>query len=95
MAGSYDFNAHTILRGFVPTMPPDPLLAEVGFQPGPAGANTWLVEPFDESVFPDTVSVEGLTIVSALQAYLDLKGHSERSDEAAEALRPLVLRDHG
>jgi len=89
------FAGHRLSTVFVPSMPPDPLLAEVGFQPGPAGANTWLVEPFDESVFLDTVSVEGLSFVSALQAYLDLKGHPERSDEAAEALRPLVLRDHG
>jgi hypothetical protein len=86
------FAGHRLSTLFVPNMPPDPVLSQMGFQPGPTGANAWLVEPFDAWVFLDTVSVEGVTFVSPLQAYLDLKGHPERSDEAADALRPLVLR---
>lgn len=74
---------------FVPSIPPAPVLSEAGLQPGPIGANAWLVEPFDACVFLDTVSVEEVTFVSPLQAYLDLKDHPERSDEAADALRPL------
>ena len=89
------FAGHRLSTLFVPSIPSAPVLSEAGFQPGPIGANTWLVEPFDRSVFQDTVSEEGVTFVSPLQAYLDLKGHPERSDEAARALRPLVLRVEG
>jgi hypothetical protein len=89
------FAGHRLSTLFVPSIPPAPILSEAGLQPGPIGANTWLVEPFDRSVFQDTVSEEGVTFVSPLQAYLDLKGNPERSDEAARALRPLVLRAEG
>gem|GEM_PF-4192249 len=54
------------------------------------GAFVWLVFPRDEGVFHGVQEVDGVRCVHPVQVYVDLKGHPERADEAAEHL----LREH-
>ena len=69
------------------------LLANIGFREESRGANTWLVIPNDEGVFDGASEVEGIRCVHPVQAYLDLKDHPERAQEAAAELRSgLLLR---
>ena len=63
------------------------LKEELGFYEEARGANTWLVVPNDEGVFDGPEVVDGIRCVHPVQAYVDLKGHPERSKEAGEALR--------
>ncbi|MCY4623945.1 MAG: hypothetical protein OXC99_02955 [Chloroflexi bacterium] len=75
---------------------PSPAVAEaLGFQEEPRGANVWLVVPNDNGVFAGASLVDGVRAVHPVQAYLDLKGHPERSAEAADALRRLILQGGG
>ena len=53
----------------------------------PHGANLWLVVPNDAGVFHGAAEKDGIHCVHPVQAYFDLKGHSERASEAAERLR--------
>ena len=55
------------------------------------GANLWLLEPNDAGVYEGAEERNGLRCVSAVQTYMDLKGHAERAKEAAEALRRRLL----
>ena len=67
------------------------LLKKIGFREEEAGANVWLVLPNDEGVFLGEEEREGVRCVSPVQACLDLKGHPERAEEAAERLREQYL----
>ncbi len=70
------------------TQPPSrDLASSLSFREGERGANTWLVVPNDDGVFDGSGSVDGIRCVHPVQVYLDLKGHPERSAEAAENLR--------
>jgi hypothetical protein len=51
------------------------------------GANVQLVAPNDPGVFADGHEIEGLPIVSPVQAYVDLRTLPERAAEAADHLR--------
>jgi hypothetical protein len=63
------------------------VLDPVGFRETDQGANVWLVLPNDTGVFQGRSAIDGVTCVSAVQTYLDLKAHPERAREAAEELR--------
>jgi hypothetical protein len=67
----------------------DPYLAadRVGLRRNDRGANVQLIVPDDAGVFAGAKVIDGLTCVSAVQAYLDLKHLPERAAEAAENLR--------
>lgn len=96
LGAAWYYNQHAAFRLcalYVTPLPDEQRLADSGFRHVDSGANVWLIEPADESVFKDVRSADGLPYVSPLQAYLDLKGHPERAEEAAEVLRPVVL--HG
>ena len=67
------------------------LMADLGFREEPRGANTWLVVPNDEGVFHGASQMDEVWCVHPVQAYLDLKGHPERAQEAADELRNLLL----
>lgn len=69
------------------------LLEGLGARSVEAGENAWLVEPNDPGVYDGAQEHDGIRCVSAIQAYLDLKGHAERAKEAAEALRGRVFRE--
>ncbi len=51
------------------------------------GENVWLIVPNDEGVFHGVADNEGVPCVLPVQTWLDLAGHPERSEEAAEHLR--------
>jgi hypothetical protein len=75
---------------------PDPeILSELGFRETGSGANVWLVVAKDPGVFDGREKREEIWFVSPLQAYLDLKGHPERSEEAAAELRREFLKWSG
>jgi len=71
--------------------PVDELMEALGFRQEERGANVWLVVPEDAGVFDGEEDRDGIRCVSAVQVYLDLKGHPERSKEAAEHLRRELL----
>jgi DNA-binding MarR family transcriptional regulator len=72
---------------YLKAMPSASLLEKIGFREEEAGANVWLILPNDEGVILGDEQREGVRCVSPVQAYLDLKGHPERAEEAAERLR--------
>ncbi len=57
-----------------------------------SGANVMLLSPYDEGVFYGTQIIDGIKIVSPLQAYLDLKGYRGRGEEAADVLLRDVIK---
>ena len=71
--------------------PTDNLKQQLSFQEGERGSNTWLVVPKDQGVFHGVNEIQGINCVHPVQVYLDLKGHPERSGEAAEHLRKKYL----
>ena len=77
---------------YLPNAPGDKLSSELGFREDERGANTWLVVPNDEGVFHGSEVREGIRCVHAVQVYLDLKDHPERSAEAASRLRQDYLK---
>ena len=76
---------------YLTDVPSDALMADLGIRAEARGANTWLVVPNDEGVLHGATEVEGIRCVHPLQVYLDLKGHPERAQEAAEELRSRML----
>ena len=77
---------------YLERQPAPQLLERLGFREEGRGANTWLVVPNDSGVFDGAAPVDGVNCVHPVQVYLDLKGHPERADEAAEELRGRLLR---
>lgn len=77
---------------FIPEDPPEQLLQAIGFRLEERGANLWFAIPNDQGVFTGATEQDGLRCVHPLQAYLDLKGHPERANAAAEELRRRCLR---
>ena len=64
------------------------------------GANVTLITPYDEGVFMGSAAVGADTVVSPLQAYLDLQNVRARGEEAAEYLyhqkiEPIWSTRHG
>ena len=72
-------------------LPSPEVRTALGFRSEPRGANTWLVVPRDEGVFHGARLVDDIRCVHPVQAFLDLKGHPERSREAADELRGRLL----
>ena len=90
LAGAWllnQFAGFRLVTFFVMDLPPDELLDEMGFRGERRGENVWLVVPNDEGVFHGATDREGIRCVHPVQVYLDLKGHPERSTEAAAELR--------
>lgn len=80
-----------IVTFYVSSDPGAALLDSAGFREMERGANVWLVLPNDKGVFHGCSKHGGVMCVSAVQTYLDLKGHPERAAEAAEVLRAECL----
>lgn len=89
------FAAFRLSTLFVHRWPDPGILSELGFRETGSGANVWMVVANDPGVFDGREKREGIWFVSPLQAYLDLKGHPERSEEAAEELRREFLKWSG
>jgi hypothetical protein len=79
-------DVHLYLKG-----KPDIIIKCLGLKPVEFGGNVYLVEPPDEGVMLNTRAVEGLTLVSDLQLYLDLYNYPMRGKEQAAAVRPLIV----
>jgi hypothetical protein len=91
------FAAFRLATVYLPSMPSRILLKAIEFSDEPTGANLWLVLPDDEDVFHGSQLQEGISCVSAVQTYLDLKGHPERAKDAGAELRRKFLHwgQHG
>ena len=81
------FASFRLVTVYLHSMPPGAFLKDIGFWDEEEGSNTWFVIPNDSGVLHGGRMLEGLYCVSAVQTFLDLKGHAERSREAADALR--------
>ncbi len=68
------------------------VLDRLGFREDARGANVWLVVPNDAGVFHGAADRDGVGCVHPVQAYLDLKAHPERANEAADQLRGELLK---
>ncbi len=77
---------------YVAELPGKEACQEMGFHETERGENIWLVQPNDAGVFHGSTEREGIACAHAVQVYLDLKNHPERSAEAAEALRKTLLK---
>jgi len=94
LASAWLYTHHAMFRItslYLKDLPDSPLLKNIGFVNEPQGANTWLIIPKDEGVLDGAKDLSGITCVSPLQTYLDLKGHPERAKEASEELMKQYL----
>ncbi len=51
-----------------------------------SGANVTLLQPHDDGVFYGLQDINGISVVSDIQLYLDLKSYKGRGEEAAQAI---------
>ncbi len=65
---------------------PDAIARELGLKAVSSGANVVLAFPSDDGVYYAAQNIDGMKIVSPLQAYLDLVGFRGRGDEAAKEI---------
>jgi hypothetical protein len=77
---------------YVAELPGKEACQDMGFHETERGENVWLVQPNDTGVFHGSAEREGISCAHPVQVYLDLKGHPERSAEAAEARRKHLLK---
>jgi hypothetical protein len=94
LAGAWLVNAFAGFRlvvVYVSQLPSPQVQQAMGFREESRGENVWLVVPNDEGVFHGATEREGIRCVHPVQVYLDLKDHPERSAEAAEQLRRVLL----
>lgn len=68
----------------------DALTASLGWKPVTSGANVSLLVPYDEGIFFDSRTIEGIQIVTPVQIYLDLQSYRARGQEAAQAIRKMI-----
>lgn len=85
------FARYRLVSVYVDKRIDDSLLESLNWHEDGKGANLWFVRQNDEGVFQGASEVDGMNCVSAVQAYLDLEGMPERSDEAASHLREELL----
>ena len=81
------FAMFRIVTFLVAEQPSPRLLEKLHFRPEEKGGNAWLVVPRDRAAFEGSEKRRGIRTAHWVQVYLDLKGHPERSVEAAESLR--------
>jgi hypothetical protein len=82
--------AYRLTTAYLRYPPAQAFLDRLSFREAAEGANLWLVYPNDPGVFDGQRTADDLAFVHPIQAYLDLKGHPERSDEAAAELRTYI-----
>jgi hypothetical protein len=94
LAGAWLINAFAgfrLVAIYVSQIPSPQVQQAMGFREESRGENVWLVVPNDNGVFHGASEREGVCCVHPVQVYLDLKNHPERSAEAAEQLRRVLL----
>lgn len=82
------FRIGTVL---VETLPSDEVLKAIDFRAEPRGANLWIVAPGDADSLSLATMISDMKCADPIQVYLDLKGHPERSQEAAGELKQRFL----
>jgi hypothetical protein len=70
------------------------LLSYLDFSESDVGSNTIIASPNDQSIFWDIEEIGGIQCVHPIQAFLDLKGHPERAQEAMSELKKHLLRSY-
>ncbi|HRH40878.1 MAG TPA: type IV toxin-antitoxin system AbiEi family antitoxin [Pyrinomonadaceae bacterium] len=85
------FAAYRTASIYLSEEPSEELLQKANFTKGEKGSNVWLVVPNDKGVFDGAFFQKDVRCVHPVQIYLDLKGHPERANEAAERLREEFL----
>ena len=65
---------------------------DLGFKEVASGANITLLAPYDEGLLYGSRAVDGISVASPVQAYLDLIGQKGRGEEAAATLLDEVIR---
>lgn len=68
------------------------LVKTLGLKEVTSGANVSLLSPYDDGVFYRAADINGIQIVSPVQAYLDLIGFRGRGEEAATFLLEQVIQ---
>ncbi|MBK9117995.1 MAG: hypothetical protein IPM18_00080 [Phycisphaerales bacterium] len=81
------FAGYRLVAVYINKLASERLLQRLKWHEEKRGANLWLVRPNDEGVFHGAKSINGISCVSPVQAFLDLQAMPERSQEAAEQLR--------
>jgi len=81
------FANYRLVTVYVDHAPSEDFLEELKFHGEERGANLWLVSPNDEGVFHGADRIQGVSCVSAVQAFVDLQSMPERADEAASHLQ--------
>jgi len=62
------------------------LVKRLNLRPTEKGGNVSIVLPYDEGVFYGTTRISGVSVVSAVQLYVDLFNYPARGEEAAEVI---------
>jgi len=86
------FAGYRLVSVYVNKRVNDSFLSSINWRGDERGANLWLVRPNDDGVFHGQSEIDGVSCVSAVQTYLDLRAMPERADEAASHLREALLR---
>lgn len=86
------FAAFGVATFYVSSFPSAQTLRRIGFREVERGANLWWVVPKDDGVFHGAGEIQGFECVHPVQTWLDLQGHPERAQEAADSLRKKLLR---
>jgi len=80
------------VHAYINSFQKDGLVEALKVKPVTSGANLTLLEPYDEGVFYDAYHRDGISVVSPVQLYLDLRALSGRGEDAAEFLLDSRLR---
>ncbi len=83
----HPYTESPVLSAYVPALPSAEVLKTLNAREVSTGGRLWLLRASDEGVFQFTRTVDGLTLVSDVQIYLDLLQVGQRGPDAAEALR--------
>lgn len=77
----------SVVSLYVPHIPSEDLLAQLGLRPVTDAGRVWFHVPADEGVFREKRFVQNLPLVADAQIYLDLLKTGLRGPEQAQALR--------
>jgi hypothetical protein len=83
----HPFTEPPVVSLYVPQLPSDDILHELGLRPVSDAGRVWFHIPADEGVFLEKRFADDLPVVSDAQIYLDLQKTGLRGPEQAQALR--------
>ncbi len=83
----HPYTDYGVISAYVKELPSDDILKTLSARTVPTGGRLLLIRPNDEGVFQFTQTVQGLTLASDAQIYLDLLQVGQRGPDAAHALR--------